>query len=178
MRTWWSIPALLAIVAGVLLTPSATAVTSTFTVADALVGHPTSVIDVPGPGPTIAQPESTVSHPARTARAAGPNTYRIMSSCSAHVSAIRSGANYWGMTESASGTPVYCQNSYITSCGGTYVVGCNWGSGQRIALYMGGVSDDALLAAHEFGHNWYGHSSYRCASWQSWQHVMAPSMCG
>jgi hypothetical protein len=42
---------------------------------------------------------------------------------------------------------------------------------------MGGVGDGALLAAHEFGHDWYGHSSYRCAGWSSPAHVMAPSIC-
>ncbi|WP_240686956.1 hypothetical protein [Amycolatopsis suaedae] len=106
-------------------------------------------------------------------------SYTILSSCQAHASAIRGGAAAWqGMTEGG-GTPVECRNGYITDCGGgTRVVGCNWGRGQRIALFMGGVSDDRLLAAHEFGHDWYGHSSYRCAGWSSPSHVMAPSMCG
>ncbi|MFC0111027.1 hypothetical protein [Kibdelosporangium aridum] len=105
-------------------------------------------------------------------------SYYITASCSQHASAIRRGAAAWqGLTEGG-GTPVECRNSYITDCGGGgRIVGCNWGRGQRIALYMGGVGDDALLAAHEFGHNWYGHSTYRCAGWGSPQEVMAPSIC-
>ncbi|GAB3479270.1 hypothetical protein [Amycolatopsis cihanbeyliensis] len=105
-------------------------------------------------------------------------SYYLLSSCRPYASAIRQGAAAWaGLTEGG-GTPVECRNSYIRDCGGgSRVVGCNWGRGQRIALYMGGVNDDALLAAHEFGHDWYGHSSYRCAGWSSPSHVMAPSIC-
>ncbi|MBE1470124.1 hypothetical protein [Kibdelosporangium phytohabitans] len=105
-------------------------------------------------------------------------SYYITSSCQQHAAAIRRGAAAWqGLTEGG-GTPVECRNSYISDCGaGGRIVGCNWGQGQRIALYMGGVGDDALLAAHEFGHDWYGHSSYRCAGWGSPSEVMAPSIC-
>lgn len=53
----------------------------------------------------------------------------------------------------------------------------DWGAGQRIALFPGGVNDDALLAAHEFGHDWYGHSGFQCAGWGSPEEVMAPSLC-
>lgn len=107
-------------------------------------------------------------------------TYHLEASCQPYASAIRRGAAAWnGLTETQySGTPVECRNTYIYDCGGGgRIVGCNWGRGQRIALYMGGVNDDALLAAHEFGHDWYGHSNYRCAGWSSPAHVMAPSIC-
>jgi hypothetical protein len=57
------------------------------------------------------------------------------------------------------------------------VVGCNYGMGQLIKLYPGAVNDAALLAAHEFGHNWYGHSFDGCASWASPEAVMATTMC-
>ncbi|MDQ3578300.1 MAG: hypothetical protein M3443_12035 [Actinomycetota bacterium] len=42
---------------------------------------------------------------------------------------------------------------------------------------MGDGSDDALLTAHEFGHDWFGHSRYSCAGWSSAAHVMVPTMC-
>ncbi|NGO70148.1 hypothetical protein [Streptomyces boncukensis] len=108
-------------------------------------------------------------------------SYHLLASCRPHAAAISQGAAAWaGLDETANNdTPVECRNSYITDCGGGgRIVGCNWGRGQRIALYMGGVRDQALLAAHEFGHDWYGHSSYRCAGWSNPQHVMAPSLCG
>jgi opacity protein-like surface antigen len=105
-------------------------------------------------------------------------SYYLTSSCSGWAGTIRQGAAAWNQLYEGGGTPVECRNSYITDCGGgSYVVGCNWGAGQRIALYMGGVGDGALLAAHEFGHDWYGHSSYQCAGWSSPAHVMAPSIC-
>lgn len=104
--------------------------------------------------------------------------FHLEASCQPYAAAIRDGASAWnGLTEGG-GTPVECRTDYIDDCGGgQYVVGCNWGRGQRIALYMGGVGDDALLAAHEFGHDWYNHSSYRCAGWGSPAQVMAPSIC-
>lgn len=138
--------------------------------------HATSVIDVEpiGAGAT-AQPSGPelMAWPTPNRR-----SYYITSSCQPYASAIRRGAAAWsGLTEGG-GTPVECRNSYITDCGGgSRVVGCNWGRGARIALYMGGVNDDALLAAHEFGHDWFGHSTYRCAGWGSPQEVMAPSIC-
>ncbi|AKH83597.1 hypothetical protein AA958_16820 [Streptomyces sp. CNQ-509] len=107
-------------------------------------------------------------------------SYYLTSSCNAYAGAIAQGAAAWANLDrtSGSGTPVECRNSYITDCGGGgNIVGCNWGAGQRIALFMGGVNDDALLAAHEFGHDWYGHSTYQCAGWSSPAHVMAPSIC-
>jgi hypothetical protein len=105
-------------------------------------------------------------------------SYTILSSCSADAGSIRQGAAAWNQLSEGGGTPVECRSDYITDCGGgQFVVGCNWGSGQRIALFPGGVNDDALLAAHEFGHDWYGHSSYQCAGWGSPAEVMAPSIC-
>lgn len=107
--------------------------------------------------------------------------YHLLPSCQPYAAAIRRGASAWaGLNLTAnSGTPVECRSTYIYDCGqGRYIVGCNWGHGRRIALYMGGVGQNALLAAHEFGHDWYGHSSYRCAGWSSPAHVMAPSICG
>ncbi|MFD9903128.1 hypothetical protein [Streptomyces sp. NPDC059063] len=107
--------------------------------------------------------------------------YHLTASCRQYAAVIGQGAAAWANLNETPGsdTPVECRNSYITDCGGGgRIVGCNWGRGQRIALYMGGVRDQRLLAAHEFGHDWYGHSGYQCAGWSSPQHVMAPSMCG
>lgn len=107
-------------------------------------------------------------------------SYHLEPSCAPYAEEISRGASAWaGLNETESGgTPVECRSSYIDDCGqGGRIVGCNWGHGRRIALYMGGVGDDALLAAHEFGHDWYGHSSYRCAGWSSPEKVMAPTMC-
>jgi hypothetical protein len=136
--------------------------------------HATTAIEVDSlPATAMQQDASILAWPVPTRR-----TYTITSSCQPYASAIRRGAAAWqGLTEGG-GTPVECRNSYITDCGGgSRVVGCNWGRGQRIALYMGGVGDDALLAAHEFGHDWYGHSTFRCAGWGSPSEVMAPSIC-
>lgn len=168
MRKVFLAPALLALVLAVLVAPSSQS-------AWAGEGHGTSVVDLAAAPADIQSTPGVAAWPVPNAR-----TYRILSSCSPYASAIRTGARAWsGLTESSSsGTPVECRNGYITDCGGgSRVVGCNWGAGQRIALYMGGVNDDALLAAHEFGHNWYGHSSYQCAGWGSPAQVMAPSIC-
>ncbi|TDB91408.1 hypothetical protein E1264_01910 [Actinomadura sp. KC216] len=106
-------------------------------------------------------------------------SYYLTGSCQASASVIAAGAAAWQGLTQGGGTPVECRNSYITDCGGGgRIVGCNWGRGQRIALFLGGVRDQRLLAAHEFGHDWYGHSSYRCAGWGSASEVMAPSLCG
>lgn len=143
--------------------------------ADPAHGQPTSVINLaPGEREAAAEPAAGIqAWPTPNRR-----SYHITASCRPYAAAIRQGAAAWsGLTEGA-GTPVECTNSYITGCGGSNVVGCNWGRGQRIALFMRGVRDGALLAAHEFGHNWFGHSNHRCASWASAQHVMAPAMCG
>ncbi|MFD0207122.1 MULTISPECIES: hypothetical protein [Saccharothrix] len=167
MRKLFLAPALLALVLAVLVAPN-----SQGSLGEA---HATTVVDLAtAPADVLTTPPSVAAWPVPNAR-----TYRILSSCSPYASAIRTGARAWAnLTESSSGTPVECRNGYITDCGGgSRVVGCNWGAGQRIALYMGGVNDDALLAAHEFGHNWYGHSSYQCAGWGSAAQVMAPSIC-
>ncbi|EST39499.1 hypothetical protein N566_01625 [Streptomycetaceae bacterium MP113-05] len=105
-------------------------------------------------------------------------SYHITASCSGYESAIRQGANYWGSgTETASsGTPVSCVGGYVSGCGGGNVVGCNWGMGDRITLSTM-VNDFALLSAHEFGHNWYGHSGSGCADWSSASAVMRTTMC-
>lgn len=133
--------------------------------------HATTAIDVAGMPSTIMAPPAGWPVPSQRG-------YYLTASCQPHAAAIRQGAAAWqGLTEGY-GTPVECRNSYISDCGGGgRIVGCNWGRGQRIALFMGGVNDDALLAAHEFGHDWYGHSSYQCAGWSSPSHVMAPSIC-
>lgn len=106
-------------------------------------------------------------------------SYHITSSCSGYEGAIRQGANFWGDAQEtpSSGTPVECTGGYVQGCGGGgNVVGCNWGMGQRIMLSTI-VSDFALLSAHEFGHNWYGHSPAGCANWASAYEVMRPTMC-
>ncbi|MGH3310583.1 MAG: hypothetical protein ACRDP3_08355 [Streptomyces sp.] len=105
-------------------------------------------------------------------------SYHITSSCSGYESSIRQGANWWGggTETSSSGTPVECTGGYVQGCGGGNVVGCNWGQGDRIMLSTL-VSDFGLLAAHEFGHNWYGHSAAGCANWGSDYEIMRPTMC-
>lgn len=117
-------------------------------------------------------------------------SYTIQPSCAGWEGPIRQGANYWGDASEGGGTPVECQNSAITDCGflaeptemldadgRLIVVGCNYGQGQLIKLFPGAVNDPALLAAHEFGHNWHGHSFDGCASWASPEDVMATTMC-
>ena len=137
--------------------------------------HPHSVTAVDVAGPPVGKVQSP---PPGGWPVPSQRSYTITASCQPYAAAIRQGAAAWqGLTEGG-GTPVECRNSYITDCGGgSNVVGCNWGAGQRIALYMGGVNDDALLAAHEFGHDWYGHSSAQCASWDTPATVMAPTIC-
>lgn len=140
-----------------------------------------------GQGVTAADLETTAGQPEALGPPAGgwsvpsDRSYHLTASCQPYAAAIAQGAAAWqGLDQTASsGTPVECRNSYITDCGGgSGIVGCNWNQGARIALYMGGVSDQALLAAHEFGHDWYAHSSYQCAGWGSPAEVMAPTMCG
>lgn len=105
-------------------------------------------------------------------------SYHITGSCSGVEAGIRQGANFWeGATETpGSGTPVECTGGYIQCGDVSNAVGCNWGSGQRIMVSTM-VSDFALLNAHEFGHNWYGHSDPGCANWASAYEVMRPTMC-
>ncbi|WP_433328355.1 hypothetical protein [Spirillospora sp. CA-294931] len=124
----------------------------------------------------------TEGHSAKKAPPARANTrmawyYRLESSCTSYASTIQRGAAYWGGTRStSSGTPVSCTTGYVQGCGPGTIVGCNWGMGDRIALSTR-VNDFALLAAHEFGHNWYGHSGTGCASWASASMVMRTHMC-
>ncbi|WP_433331971.1 hypothetical protein [Spirillospora sp. CA-294931] len=104
--------------------------------------------------------------------------YNIDSSCDGYESSIREGGDYWGGTESSSGgTPVSCVGDYIQNCGSGTVIGCNWNSGGEIQLSKRWDGDFALLAAHEFGHNWYDHSPEGCASWESAYEVMRPKLC-
>ncbi len=146
------------------------------------------VIGAPIAGAVAAEPASTT--PAAAEQVAPAWSYHIDGSCAGWESPIRQGANYWGGASEGGGTPVQCQNSAITDCGffadsievtdvhgNLIVVGCNYGAGQLIKLYPGAVNDAALLAAHEFGHNWYGHSFNGCASWASPTDVMATTMC-
>ena len=104
--------------------------------------------------------------------------YNISSSCSGYENAIVSGANYWGggVRTASSGTPVSCTSGYVQGCGVSNAVGCNWNQGGRIELSTM-VNDFALLSAHEFGHNWYGHSASGCANWNSAYDVMKTMMC-
>lgn len=105
--------------------------------------------------------------------------YQIMPSCGGVEDLIRKGAAYWeGATETpGSGKPVECTNGYIADCFGTVdAVGCNYGPGQRIELSTQ-VGDFALLAAHEFGHEWHPHSAAGCMNWGSAYEVMRPTMC-
>jgi hypothetical protein len=143
--------------------------------ASASASHGTTAVDMPeahkGKAKVLAPPPGGWSVPSQ-------RNYTITSSCQPYAAAIRQGAAAWAGLREGGGTPVECRNGYITDCGGgSNVVGCNWGSGQRIALYMGGVNDDALLAAHEFGHDWYGHSNVQCAAWDSPTTVMSPTIC-
>jgi hypothetical protein len=151
------------------------------------------VVGAPLAGATTADQSANTETTAQVAEPAAPAwSYTITSSCSGWASPIRTGANYWGGASEGGGTPVQCQNSAITDCGfepgaepiemvtrdgRMIVVGCNYGAGQLIKLFPGAVNDPALLAAHEFGHNWYGHSFNGCASWASPTDVMATTMC-
>lgn len=142
---------------------------------DGLEGRAASAVDVEAvQHDTVAESDvSVMAFPTPSRR-----TYHITSSCSRYAAAIKKGAAAWsGLTEGG-GTPVSCTNSYIRDCGGSNVVGCNYGQGQRITLFISNVRDGALLAAHEFGHNWFGHSNYSCTGWSSASHVMGQATCG
>ncbi|MFC4493516.1 hypothetical protein ACFPA8_05135 [Streptomyces ovatisporus] len=105
--------------------------------------------------------------------------YQIMPSCAGLEGLIRQGANFWqGATETpGSGKPVECTTSLIADCFGTAnAVGCNYGPGQMMLLSTQ-VSDFALLAAHEFGHEWHPHSAAGCMNWASAYEVMRPTIC-
>jgi hypothetical protein len=164
--------------------------------AAALTGPAAQAVDVDDTRATLTkaaapEPHATTVADIKTAKQQGDTTapllgwdvpwamsYHLEASCAPYADVIRQGAAAWNQLGEGGGTPVECRNDYITDCGGgAFVVGCNWGAGQRIALFPGGVNDDALLAAHEFGHDWYGHSGFQCAGWGSPAEVMAPSIC-
>jgi hypothetical protein len=105
--------------------------------------------------------------------------YQITPSCAGLEGLIRQGANFWqGATETpGSGKPVECLNTLIPDCFGTAnAAGCNYGPGQKMVLSTQ-VSDFALLAAHEFGHEWHPHSAAGCMNWASAYEVMRPTIC-
>ncbi|HWG98836.1 MAG TPA: hypothetical protein VNV66_05830 [Pilimelia sp.] len=136
--------------------------------------RPTTVF-VTGDAPGEAEKPA----PERSVQVAVPAwRYYITASCASRAAEIRRGAAYWGngVETTGSGTPVGCTSGYVTGCGAARAVGCNWGRGQRIMLSTM-VRDFALLAAHEFGHNWYGHSGTGCASWTNANTVMRTNMC-
>lgn len=105
--------------------------------------------------------------------------YYLTASCSQWAGDIRTGAAAWNQLSEGGGTPVSCQTTYITDCGATgAIIGCNYNAGERITLDPAGTGQVALLAAHEFGHDWYGHSAAGCANWDSPADVMRPTICG
>lgn len=105
--------------------------------------------------------------------------YYLTASCSQWAGDIRTGAAAWNQLSEGGGTPVSCQTTYITDCGATgAIIGCNYNAGERITLDPPGTGQVALLAAHEFGHDWYGHSDAGCANWNSPFDVMRPTICG
>ncbi|AXK34985.1 hypothetical protein DVA86_22395 [Streptomyces armeniacus] len=132
----------------------------------------------PGGYQTGHFPETDAPAAPRTDAEVAAWSYHITASCSGYEGAIRQGANFWGEANEtpSSGTPVECTGGYVPGCGISNAVGCNWGMGDRIMLSTM-VSDFALLSAHEFGHNWYGHSPAGCANWASAYEVMRPTMC-
>ncbi|MFI5734090.1 hypothetical protein ACIA49_28505 [Kribbella sp. NPDC051587] len=138
-----------------------------------------------GDGTTAGSPVAAArpsAGPAAHPRFQAPNSrqYYITASCRGWESQIRDGASTWiGLTETTgSGTPVSCQNGYVDSCNaGSRIIGCNWGSGQRITLAMNLAPNPPLLAAHEFGHDWYGHSSSGCQDWNSVAGIMKTLNC-
>ncbi|MFD8493742.1 hypothetical protein [Amycolatopsis sp. NPDC059657] len=104
-------------------------------------------------------------------------SYTITSSCNSYKDAIRKGAAAWKNLTEGGGTPVECTNSNIQGCGGGVVVGCNQSGGVKIILWMSNVRDKALLAAHEFGHDWFGHTGNGCHTWSSAESVMQATTC-
>ncbi|RJQ68555.1 hypothetical protein D5S17_31910 [Pseudonocardiaceae bacterium YIM PH 21723] len=129
----------------------------------------TTVAQLNQPAPKIQK--AAFAFPAPT-----PRTYTIDASCSGYEGQIRQGAAAWnGLTEGG-GTPVSCQPGQF-DCGGVQAVGCNYNRGQQIILATGVVGDFALLAAHEFGHDWYDHTGEGCMSLASVQELMRTTIC-
>lgn len=107
-------------------------------------------------------------------------SYHITSSCNAYQAAIRKGAAAWKNLTEGGGTPIECTNSTIQGCGGQpgqEIVGCNWSGGEKITLWMSNVRDGAMLAAHELGHDWFGHTGNGCHTWSSAESMMQASTC-
>ncbi|NKI42873.1 hypothetical protein [Streptomyces physcomitrii] len=133
-----------------------------------------------------ADHQALTSRPGTAAESAADWSYDIDGSCDGYEDSIREGANYWESASEGDGTPVDCVSGYVEGCedsrGGEPVyqaggvIGCNWGRGDKITLSTD-ARDFALIAAHEFGHNWWDHSDYDCMSWDSQDEVMAPTMC-
>jgi hypothetical protein len=127
---------------------------------------------VPGKGQAL--PPKITGWDVPTAR-----SYYLTASCNQWAGDIRQGATAWNQLSEGGGTPVSCQTTYITDCGATgAIIGCNYNSGERITLVPTATGQVALLAAHEFGHDWYGHSGDGCASWNSPADVMRTTICG
>jgi hypothetical protein len=131
--------------------------------------HATTVAEINQAAPQA--PRAAFAFPAPT-----PRSYTIDGSCSAYAGQIRAGAAAWsGLTEGG-GTPVSCVAGQF-DCGGVQAVGCNYNQGAQIILATGVVGDFALLAAHEFGHDWYGHTGSGCMSLASVQELMRTTIC-
>ncbi|MEV8371551.1 hypothetical protein AB0P21_02390 [Kribbella sp. NPDC056861] len=138
----------------------------------ATTADPEGVRFVPGKGQAV--PPKITGWDVPNAR-----QYYLEASCNQWAGEIRQGAAAWNQLSEGGGTPVGCQTSYITDCGGTgAIIGCNYGAGGRITLVPTATGQVALLAAHEFGHDWYGHSGDGCANWNSPADVMRTTICG
>jgi hypothetical protein len=134
--------------------------------------HADGVRVVPGKG--AATPAKILGWDVPNAR-----QFYLTESCNQWAGDIRTGAAAWNQLSEGGGTPVSCQTTYITDCGATgAIIGCNYNAGERITLDPAGTGQVALLAAHEFGHDWYGHSADGCANWNSPEDVMRPTICG
>ncbi|RJQ68554.1 hypothetical protein D5S17_31905 [Pseudonocardiaceae bacterium YIM PH 21723] len=133
--------------------------------------HGTSVLDVANPAPVIAAQAGSLP-------GLSPKTYTITSSCQSYASEIRQAAGTWtNLTEAPGGTPVSCVPA-IFQCGSVKTaVGCNNDSGGSITLAMDPVLDPVLLAAHEFGHDWYDHVGAGRMAMGSVESVMRPNYC-
>ena len=81
--------------------------------------------------------------------------YYLTASCNQWAGEIRQGATAWNQLSEGGGTPVSCQTTYITDCGATgAIIGCNYNAGDRSTLVPTATGQVALLAAHEFSHDW------------------------
>jgi hypothetical protein len=152
--------------------PAAAELTAVQVKAGPVTAVPLGVKVVPGKGQAL--PPKITGWDVPTAR-----QYYLTASCNQWAGEIRQGATAWNQLSEGGGTPVSCQTSYITDCGATgAIIGCNYNAGDRITLVPTATGQVALLAAHEFGHDWYGHSGDGCASWASPADVMRTTICG